>query len=164
MAGERKLDIKPRRRSAGDQPAKQKQAKARTSTPARQPVRAEREDVASEVRHEPRLRQPPRARRRVHVTVDEAVAAAVQARVAETRDSNTQVLIDAYTHHADGAKPEPQEQNGPFAPRGRVGRRHGVYFYLSIDELAHLDGAAEAAGFETRSAYVDTLLKAHLLS
>lgn len=170
---QRKLSVQPKRRRdvsgfAATAPPPATEPPAVEATAAAPPQRrsAQRASSAAPSRSRRKASPAPRPdapRRRVHVTVTRAAAAALRERVAHGDMSNTQVLITAYTDcHARVARSS--EPESPFAPRRNSDAREGVYFYLAPGEIDHLDTAAWSAGFENRSQYISELLAAYLLA
>ncbi|MDH3498801.1 MAG: hypothetical protein OEM97_01645 [Acidimicrobiia bacterium] len=170
--GERKLGVKPPRRPdvSGFEAPSQAPVPA---SPSKVPQRAATDAQADQsARTRTTKRQPAsrrsgptrsKARRRVHVTLAREVAAALRTRVETGRTTNTQVFIDAHSAAASTVSPVAAAP-GLFEARRTPEGREGVYFYLALAELDHLAGEAEAGGFESRSAYFDALLRAHLIS
>ncbi|MDH3755308.1 MAG: hypothetical protein OEU32_15675 [Acidimicrobiia bacterium] len=106
---------------------------------------------------------------RIHATVSPAVADALRRRVDLTGDTHTEVLAEAFVSRGselsagDSAERAKYEDAGfrPKRPK-RVRGRMTATFYVSVKARSTLDRAATAAGFASRSAFIDALLRAEL--
>ncbi len=157
---DRKLSVKPKRRldvSGFDAPAG-------SAAPEPPPPAAPAPSAAKSRRRQsgkPRSSTRRAPRRRVHATVTRGVAAALRSRTEESGETNTKILIDAFTGVGGQVRSETADDT-PFAPRRAPEGREGVYFYLAPAEIDHLEDWAKQAGFESRSGYISELLAAYL--
>lgn len=107
---------------------------------------------------------------RVHTTVSIDTATALGKRAVSTGETHTEILATAFVDHAAALADEVDREawsrlaSAGFRPRRRAQRKGRMSVTFTMSELARqrLDDAATAAGFDSRSAFVDALLRRHL--
>ena len=107
---------------------------------------------------------------RVHTTLRLGVVSALRDHVATTQQTQTEILAQSFLNHGSAVTPdygshEPSayEAAGFKPPVNRVeDGRMSATFYLSKRARRSLDEGAEAAGFSSRSAFIDALLSREL--
>lgn len=107
---------------------------------------------------------------RVHTSVSVEVALALRDRTDEEDETQTEILADSFVAHGDSlvaefdAGGQSQYEALGFRRRRSSPRRGrmNATFYMSKLARNSLDDAAGQAGFESRSAFVDALLRRHL--